>query len=170
MITFAGRTAQDAWNLAANDLNNGTHVRRSDSRLGTTLEIPQAAFVIEEPRQRWIASRYPPANIALAIAEVIWIISARSDARFLTNWSKSYGKYVSMQQTLHDAYGIRLRRHFGTDQLKQAAEALSANPSTRQVALQIWDAASDLPFEDGSPRDPNIPCNVLAMVVAKWAS
>lgn len=164
MIAFRGRTALDAWNLAANELRSGDHIRRSDSRLGPTREIPQAAFVIEDPRQRWIGSRRPPANIALALAEVIWIMSARSDSSFLRKWSKTYGKYVSMQPTLHDAYGARLRKHFGIDQLKQAAHALSANSSTRQVALQIWDATADLPFENGSPRDPNIPCNVLAML------
>lgn len=42
--------------------------------------------------------------------------------------------------------------------------ALRRNPESRQVALQIWDPASDLPDENGSPVDPDIPCNVGALL------
>src|SRR5262249_46066683 len=64
----------------------------------------------------------------------------------------------------HGAYGFRLRRHYGLDQLDRACEALRRNPDGRQVVLQIWDPTLDLPHDDGSPQAPDIPCNLLSML------
>jgi thymidylate synthase len=163
MEIFQGYTANKAWNAAAVAFN-ASHLRSQGSRLGPTREISQAVFAIENPRQRWVHSRTPPANIALALAEVVWIVAGRSDTRFLSAWSKSYLQYVSKASHQHDAYGHRLRSHFGVDQLTRAAAVLSNNPQTRQVVLQLWDASMDLPLADGSPANANIPCNVLSML------
>jgi thymidylate synthase len=163
MEMFKGHTANQAWSAAAVAFNS-SHTRSQTSRLGPTREIPQAAFVIEDSQQRWVQSRIPPVNIALALAEVIWIVCGRSDTRFLSAWSRSYAQYVSAVPQQHDAYGRRLRSHFGMDQLTRAAAALSSNPDTRQVVLQLWDASKDLPWADGSPADPNVPCNVVSIL------
>jgi len=37
-------------------------------------------------------------------------------------------------------------------------------PDSRQVVLQIWNPASDLPIEQGVPRNPDVPCNICSMV------
>jgi thymidylate synthase len=163
MNIFRGHSANDAWTAAAPAFSS-SHARSQTSRLGPTRELSQAAFVIENPRQRWVSSRTPPANIALALAEVIWIVAGRSDSQFLSAWSKSYTRYVSAASHQHDAYGSRLRTHFGLDQLTRAAEVLSSNPDSRQVVLQIWDPRLDLPLPDGSPIDQNVPCNVACML------
>jgi len=163
MEIFQGYSATEAWDSAA-DAFAASHARSQASRLGLTFEIPQAAFVIDNPLLRWVQSRTPPANIALALAEVVWIVTGRSDTSFISAWSKSYSKYVGRVSRQHDAYGHRLRVHFGVDQLTRAAAALSNNPTTRQVVLQLWDATTDFPSKDGLPADPNIPCSVIAML------
>jgi len=163
MDLFKGRTANEAWIAAALALKS-PQARVQQSRLGVTREIPQGVFVITEPTQRWVYSRTPPANVALALAEVIWIVAGRCDTRFLINWSKKYEHFVGGVPQQHDAYGRRLRFHFGLDQLIHAAQALSANPETRQVVLQLWDASSDFPMPNGLPSNANIPCNVLSML------
>ena len=169
MEIFAGKTADEVWCAAAEGFGDG-RCRVQESRLGPTLEISQAVFVIKNPRLRWIHSRNPPANIALALAQVIWIMNARSDTKFLSAWSKSYSQYVGNVPLQRDAYGNRLRRHFGIDQLRRASMALANNSQTRQVVLQLWDGTVDLPSADGSPADPNVPCNVLSMLKVREGS
>lgn len=73
-------------------------------------------------------------------------------------------RYVGGVAKQHDAYGYRLRAYFGFDQLARAAQALSNDPQIRQVVLQYWDSGADFPQENGSPADPNIPCNVMSML------
>ncbi len=107
-------------------------------------------------------SRQPAMNPAFAIAEVIWIVSGRRDAAFLNYWNPKLPQFAGNDKKYHGAYGFRLRRHFGLDQLERAYQALLHNPDTRQVVLQIWDSSVDFPLTDGSPANPDIPCNVCA--------
>lgn len=162
LITFDGRTANDVW------LQAYRHVRtkglRQKSRSGPTRELLHAALSIKDPSQRWILARKPALNTALAIADIIWIANGRNDRRFLSYWSKSLSDYVGTARELHGAYGHRLIRHFGFNQLMRAARALKSSPESRQVVLQIWDPMVDMPNCAGQPRSRDIPCNVISMV------
>ena len=90
-------------------------------------------------------------------------MTGRRDLAFLEYWNSEFRKYVGPGPELHGAYGYRLRRHFGVDQLERAYQALNNKADTRQVVLQIWDSGIDMPASDGTPADPDIPCNVVAM-------
>jgi thymidylate synthase len=157
-------TADEAWQTAvAWFLPDGISVQQP-SRGGRTVEVLHSAISIRNPRQRWIGSRFPAINPAFAIAEAIWIAKGRNDSGFLNYFNPSLPKFAGDGPTYHGAYGFRLRRHFDVDQLDRAFRALTANPDSRQVALQIWDSQADLPDENGTPRSPNIPCNVMALL------
>jgi thymidylate synthase len=117
---------------------------------------------IEDPRQRWVFSRFPALNPVFAIVECFWILAGRDDAAFLTPWNSKLPAFVGSEPTLHGAYGARLRRRFGLDQLELAYQALRHNESSRQVVLQIWDPRDDLPVNGGMPRSHDIPCNICA--------
>ena len=93
-------------------------------------------------------SRQPPLNVAIAIAEVIWIMTGRDDLAFLNAWNQKLPGYVSAGLKLHEAYGHRLRHHIGVNQLTRAYQALRSNPNTRQVVLQIWDPSVNIPHLD----------------------
>ena len=134
------------------------------SRGGLTREILRATITIKDPRQRWVASRKPPLNVAFAIAELVWIMTGRNDLAFLEAWNSRLTDFVGARPQLHGAYGYRLRHHVGLDQLTRAYQALSNNPKSRQVVLQIWDSSIDLPFPSGAPADQDVPCNVLALL------
>lgn len=88
----------------------------------------------------------------------------RNDLAFLQAWNSRLQNYVGPGPVLHGAYGHRLHHHLGLDQLERTFAALSHNPDTRQAVLQIWDSAIDLPTADGSPADPDIPCNVVSLL------
>ena len=161
--SFRGESADVVWQEAAEAFRQSLGVRVQDSRGGSTKEILHAAISIADPRQRWVVSRTPPLNIAFALAEVVWIMTGRRDLAFLEYWNSEFRKYVGPGPELHGAYGYRLRRHLGVDQLERAYLALKNKTDTRQVVLQIWDSGIDLPASDGTPADPDIPCNVVAM-------
>ena len=91
-------------------------------------------------------------------------MTGRNDLAFLEAWNRRLPDYVGTGPQLHGAYGHRLRHHVGVDQLTRAYQALSSDPNTRQAVLQIWDSSADLPHPDGSPADPDIPCNVLSLL------
>lgn len=128
--------------------------------MGDARELLHTALVVAEPRQRWIVARLPALNPAFALAEVVWILSGRSDARFVTHWNPRLSRFVGNARDLHGAYGARLRGAHGFDQLRSAYQILSNNPSSRQIVLQIWSAPLDLPDAQGHPRSDDIPCNI----------
>ena len=162
--SFEGQSADHVWQQVVEAFRAGDGVLVQPSRGGATREILHAAITINDPRQRWVASRQPALNVAFAIADVVWIMTGRNDLAFLKAWNSRLPEYVGNGPQLHGAYGHRLRHHMGVDQLTRAYQALSSNPDTRQAVLQVWDSYVDLPQPDGTPADKDIPCNVLSLL------
>src|SRR6266487_399567 len=161
---FEGTTADEVGRMAAIELLQGNGTRHHDGRGGSTQELLHAAFTIRDPRQRWVVARQPSLNPAFAIAEVFWILCGRRDSAFLNYWNSQLPKFAGSGQVYHGAYGFRLRRQFGIDQLEQAYQALRHNPNGRQVVLQIWDPRADFPDMHGQPVNPDIPCNISSVL------
>ncbi len=134
------------------------------SRAGDTREMLHAVLEIEEPRERWVVSRQPVMNPAFAIAEALWTLSGSNDAGIMNYWFPRLPEFAGMGPFYDGAYGHRLRKHFGVDQINRACDVLTANPSSRQVVLQLWDVGTDLPNADGVPRSQDVPCNVVALL------
>ena len=164
MRSYIADSANDVWKQAVTELLHDKDTLSVDSRNGPTREFLHAALTIRDPRNRWVVGRIPPLNPAFALAEVVWIMTGRNDTSFLSHWFPKYPQFVGYQPLQHGAYGKRLRHHFGYDQLRQAASALRNQPNSRQVVLQIWSCQDDLPLDDGVPRSPDIPCNLLSCI------
>lgn len=161
--TFNAETANDLWGQLVETFQRGESQTQA-SRYGNTQEILHAAISLSAPRERWMSSRLPALNPAFAIAEVIWILSGRNDSAPINYFNSQYAKYAGYGPTYHGAYGHRLRRHKGIDQLDRAFRALKADPESRQVVLEIWDGAVDLPRDSGKPADTDIPCNIVSLL------
>jgi len=157
-------SGNELWSRVMTTLRGDTGVHSQPSRLGDTRELLHAALTLRHPRRRWMTARRPPINPAFALAEIFWIMGGRRDAQFIRYFNRSLPKFVGPAPELHGAYGYRLRRHFGVDQLEDAFESLKANSHSRQIVLQIWDAKVDLPRQQGQPRDPDIPCNTQSIL------
>lgn len=162
--TLNADTANELWVAAAQYFCEGGLSSGQSSRSGETLELMNVGLTLNDPRQRWISARTPAINPAFAIAEVVWIVSGRQDAQMLNYFNPQLPRFAGNSSNYHGAYGYRLRNSFGLDQLERAYEALSSNPDSRQVVLQIWNAESDLPLSDGTPQSEDIPCNVCSLV------
>lgn len=165
MFQVLEETSADAlWLNAAKWFEPGGLATEQGARGGQTAEVLRAGFTLRDPRQRWITSRAPAMNPAFALAEVVWIMCGRSDSAFLNYFNPTLPRFAGKGATYHGAYGYRLRKRFGIDQLERAFRALSANPDSRQVVLQIWDSPVDMPREDGCPQSEDIPCNIVALL------
>lgn len=161
--SFNGASADVVWQALVDKFRQSDGTLRQESRLGAMEELLHVVLTIEDPRQRWVVSREPPLNMAFALAEVVWIMRGRRDLAFLYFWNKKLQKYVGPGPELNGAYGHRLKHNLGFDQLNRVYKAIKHNDATRQAVLQIWDSRKDLPNLDGSPADPDIPCNLVAM-------
>lgn len=163
IYSFEGETADEVWQHMADSFRSGAF-REQPGRGGSTHELLHVVTSISDPRQRWVQSRRPPMNPAFALAEVVWILAGRNDVDFLEFWFSKIRQFIGERPYAYGAYGHRLRFHHGIDQLERAYQALRNNPNSRQVALQIWDAETDLPNQTGEPRSEDIPCNMLSML------
>jgi len=162
--TFQAETADAVWQKIAKAFRTGTVASAQGSRAGQTREILPAAISIANPRERWVVSRTPPINPAFALAEVIWIMTGRNDSAFLNYFNSALPRYAGKGATYHGAYGYRLRRQLGIDQLDRAYNTLRHKPESRQVVLQIWDGKLDLPQAKGAEAAEDIPCNLISML------
>lgn len=161
---FEGETADELWRAAAEALGEGPRFLRQNSRSGPVREYLHCSLLLRNPRQRWILSRQPAINPAFAIAEVVWILQGRNDAAFPNFWNPQLPRFAGRGDAYHGAYGHRLRCNLGFDQIERAYSALAANPDSRQVVMQLWDGQLDMPNLDGTPRDSDIPCNVVGLL------
>ena len=161
---FNGSSADNVWMQLAREFQRPGVARVQGSQKGETKEILHVAISISDPKQRWVMSRRPALNPAFALAEVVWIMNGRRDLAFLNFWNTKYQDFVGPGPELHGAYGYRLRRHLGRDQLERAYQVLDHNSDTRQVVLQIWDSRIDMPKPDGTPVSKDVPCNVISML------
>jgi thymidylate synthase len=164
MLVIEADSADEVWQSAAGLIDRREGVIRQSGRAGDTLELLHACLVVRSPTERWVLNRRPAINPAFALAEVVWILSGRDDSGFLNFWNPVLPRFAGRGPLYYGAYGQRLRYRFGIDQIRFAYETLRAQPASRQVVLQIWDAASDLPIEAGQPRSGDIPCNVCSLL------
>lgn len=164
MHAVSGETADTVWRRAFALLQDSALAPVGNTRTGPTYELLHVHLAIREPLQRWVLSRVPAMNPSFAIAEVVWILTGRKDSAFLNAWNRRLSSFAGSGDAYHGAYGFRLRHHFGLDQLLRAYDTLRRNSALRQVVLQIWDPPADLPRPDGSPVDPDVPCNVCSML------
>jgi thymidylate synthase len=160
---FSGTTADQVWLAAARAIGTWGAPEQA-SRGGPTREILHAVLEISEPQQRWTPSRRPAVNPAFAIVEALWILFGRDDEALPTFFNPRFPDFNGPGPAYEGAYGYRLRRAFGLDQLARAADALASKPDSRQVVLQIWDSSRDMPGAEGTPRRADIPCNVASLL------
>jgi thymidylate synthase len=161
---YEGLSANEIWCDIANDIKCLNDISLSQSRIGQVLDLGRTCISLRDPLQRWIVSRSPSLNPAFAIAEFVWIINGRDDAEFLNYFNRQLPHFAGDDDKYAGAYGHRMRVSVGFDQLERAYTALKNNPISRQVVLQIWNAAVDMPQIDGSPASPDVPCNVISFL------
>lgn len=134
------------------------------SRAGNTREILHTVLTLSDPRDRWITVRVPSISPAYSFAELIYVMVGSNRADDINPWNPSLPKYQGDYKYYPGAYGFRLRKAYGFDQIEKTYEALSCNPNSRQVLMDIWSPEIDFPKKYGEPAGKDIPCNIMSML------
>lgn len=132
----------------------------SESRGLTTLRVPgPVSTVYSDPRRRVLFDHIRDANPFFHLMESLWILSGSNRVELPKYFLDSIDQFSDNGVSFHGAYGYRLRKSFGFDQIERAITVLMDKPDTRQVVMSIWDPLLDL----GSTTK-DMPCNDMVML------
>jgi hypothetical protein len=135
-----------------------------------TLELEGPTFTVY--RHPWECVLLDPvrdANPFFHFFESMWILAGSNELALPQFFLNRYAEYSDDGQTLHGAYGYRLRNwptnqpqtdfHTGyIDQLDKVVKLLIEKPDTRQAVVSIWDPVRDL-----GTKTKDMPCNDMVM-------
>lgn len=131
----------------------GADLPYETSRVGPVKNLGPFCFSLKGNCDRFIFLNKRKFNPVLAIVEACWILAGRNDVASLESVVKDFRKYSDDGTTLNGAYGHRLRKYFGFDQLDEAVHQLSEQPTTRRVCLTLFSP------DDLGRESSDIPCN-----------
>ncbi|WP_066071645.1 thymidylate synthase [Neobacillus soli] len=97
-------------------------------------------------------------NPFFALTEYSWLISGSNKLEPLNYFIKNYNVFSDDGKTLYGAYGYRLKKLDGEDQIRKAIKVLKNDKTTRRVVLTMW-RRKDLGYDS-----KDIPCNVSIML------
>lgn len=125
----------------------------TSSRVGPIKDLGPCVYQIKDDRNRLCYLKDRAINPFFALAEFSWIITGSNQLAPLQYFISSYEQYSDDKQTLHGAYGYRLKYYFNIDQIEKAIEQLRRSPSSRRVVLTMWS------HQDLLSQSLDIPCN-----------
>jgi thymidylate synthase len=112
------------------------------TRNGPALRIDEPVLTtIIEPTERVLFFAERDANPIFHLMESIWMLAGRDDVTFLQQFNSTIGQFSDDGVRFNAAYGHRMRKHFGFDQLKEVIKHLKKDPNSRQAVIQLWDAS-----------------------------
>lgn len=127
----------------------------SESRVAPVRDLGPAYVEICGNDQRLVYLNGRRINPFFAITEASWILSGSKRLEPLRHFLAEYGQFSDDNETLNGAYGFRLRKHFGVDQIESSIDLLRRDPATRRIVLTTW-TSSDL-----GANSNDVPCNTM---------
>lgn len=110
-----------------------------NSRNGATLSYNEPCMIVfSNPNRCACSVKSRDANPFFHLFESLWMLAGRNDVPFLTLFNKNMANYSDDGAVFNAAYGYRLRRHFGKDQLAAIVEDLRRDNTSRQAVALIW--------------------------------
>lgn len=136
-------------------------IQCSDSRVGNVKDLGKVIYQIKNDSFRLCFLKERNINLFFALSEFSWIIEGNNLVEPLQYFIKDYDKFSDDNEILNGAYGFRLLKYFGINQLEKAIEELKGNRESRRVVLTMY-----------SPNDLNktskdIPCNTTIYLKIK---
>lgn len=142
-----------------------------------TKELHPALMMVHNPRRRLVTSYGRPVNVPFMLAEVLWILQGRDDVAMLQHYNSNIASYSDDGEKFNAAYGARLRRSFGHDQLEDVIRTLEDDPDTRQATIVLSDPVDDRGWMSSNPGwaagldvkhvTKDRACNVLAHLMIR---
>lgn len=120
----------------------------------STLEFPgPVATIYTRPTERVLFDPLRDANPFFHFMESLWILAGRNDVDWISQFSSNIGTFAE-DGKFWGAYGFRLRKAFGVDQIKEMRKVFKKDPASRRGVLQLWKVDLDI---EGDFKDH--PCN-----------
>lgn len=117
-------------------------LKPEQTRNGPALVFPEMVVTTYlYPQERVLFFPERDCNPIFHLMESIWILAGRRDVAFLQNFNSKIGQFSDDGVVFNAAYGYRIRKHFGHDQLEEVIKLLRKDPDSRQAVIQIWDEA-----------------------------
>lgn len=123
-------------------------------------EVRFAHLMLTNPRNRIIENPLRKLSRKFMVAEFIWMMSGNDLVKDISPYNKNMAQFSDDGKILHGAYGPRLRKWQGLDQLENCLQRLKNDIYSRQAVMIILDPAIDftVPTKD-------IPCNDLLQFI-----
>ena len=113
-----------------------------ETRNGKAYRINEPVLtIIQEPTERVLFFQERDANPIFHLMESIWMLAGRDDVLFLKQFNSTIGQFSDDGVRFNAAYGYRMRKHFGFDQLNEVIKHLKEDPNSRQAVIQLWDSS-----------------------------
>lgn len=154
MHVFSGESINSVY-LSALKRFGETKPQVSDSRVGQVFDLGPAYFEFTNPRDQFLTLRNRNYNPYFAIIEAAWVLNGDNNLDELNEVIKGYDQYSDDGHSLNGAYGYRIRKYFGKDQMDSAIRLLSTEHNSRRAVITLY-CPDDL--DNNTSRD--IPCNI----------
>ena len=131
-------TPNIAYRKLANDLLDYGHPIPSQNPRGTTKELTDYSFTIDDIEgNECITLKTGGTNLTYVAAELLWYWSSRNDLDFITKFSKFWNKVTDDGKTANSAYGYILQEKHGFNQIETIIDLLKHDPFSRRAVLNI---------------------------------
>jgi thymidylate synthase len=121
-----------------------TVLLKSKSRIepsrGPATELTGVLLKITNPRAR--LSRTEGRGLLFScLGELLWYLAKSNGLRFITHYVSKYSEESDDGRTLYGAYGPRLFKMRGINQVQNVVRLLQRSPDSRRAVIQLFDAA-----------------------------
>ncbi|MER9069641.1 thymidylate synthase [Mesorhizobium sp. M0902] len=143
-ISFAtAASARDLLGLGANISVRGKQ----------TKELIGRVTQIERPLERYLFVPNRLNDVVAQFAETLWVLAGRDDVAWLERYLPRAPDFSDDKRVWRGAYGPRLRKWAGIDQIDEVRKLLLADRTSRQGVMMLFDPARDF------VASVDIPCN-----------
>lgn len=131
-------TPNIAYRKLANDLLDYGHPIPSQNPRGTTKELTDYSFTIDDIEgNECITLKTGGTNLTYVAAELLWYWSSRNDLDFITKFSKFWNRVTDDGKTANSAYGYILQEKHGFNQIETMIDLLKHDPYSRRAVINI---------------------------------
>lgn len=153
-MEFIARNSNDMAYLVYTHLHK--HGIEEESRNGRVLRIEEPCTMCYlRPWERGNLTPGRDANPFFHVAEAAWMLAGRCDVGLLRMFNSSIVQYSDDGIEFNAPYGYRAQYQFGHNQLLEALNVLSEDPTSRQAVVQLWS------HEDLVKNTKDKACNML---------
>lgn len=111
-----------------------------ESRIGTTKHLPDVTFIIKNPYNNVCLNDQRNMSLRYMLGEISWYMSGSNKVKDIAKYSKTWNNLTDDGETVNSAYGYRIFKKFGFDQLMYCINKLKSNKHDRQAVIHIKEA------------------------------